>query len=119
MARDWESLSDSYRHRLERGGITRTEYESGANLSAARGHGLSREALIEQIQNAKSDLFGGSRKWNGDKSEKHIRQDENGERRSTEDLRTIARIMTDYAGGYLEMYERLSGEDLDSAIHYH
>lgn len=34
----WESLSPSYRARLERGGITRQDYLSGASLSGARGH---------------------------------------------------------------------------------
>lgn len=36
--REWDSLSDTYRKRLERGGITRRDYERGRNLSAARGH---------------------------------------------------------------------------------
>lgn len=39
MARSsWESLSPAYRSRLERGGITRQDYLSGASLSGARGH---------------------------------------------------------------------------------
>jgi len=37
-ARKWSSLSADYRARLERGGISRREYESGASLKAARGH---------------------------------------------------------------------------------
>jgi len=38
MARKgWESLSPTYRQRLERGGITRKSYESGTALHAARG----------------------------------------------------------------------------------
>lgn len=41
--RDWEALSESYRRRLERGGITRSAYESGASLSAARGHAKTPE----------------------------------------------------------------------------
>lgn len=39
MARkSWDSLTPTYRHRLERGGVTRSQYESGASLKAARGH---------------------------------------------------------------------------------
>ena len=39
MARGtWESLSGPYRKRLEKAGITRRDYESGASLQRARGH---------------------------------------------------------------------------------
>jgi len=39
MARGlWGTLSDAYRRRLERGGISSADYESGASLSSARGH---------------------------------------------------------------------------------
>jgi hypothetical protein len=34
----WESLSDAYRRRLERGGIDRAGYERGESLKGARGH---------------------------------------------------------------------------------
>lgn len=38
MARKgWDALSPAYRRRLERGGITRSSYEGGANLQKARG----------------------------------------------------------------------------------
>lgn len=36
--RDWERLTPTYQRRLERGGISRSQYESGARLSVARGH---------------------------------------------------------------------------------
>lgn len=36
--RNWGDISSNYRTRLERAGITRESYESGASLSAARGH---------------------------------------------------------------------------------
>lgn len=36
--RSFDSLSDAYRRRLERGGIGRTQYERGDSLKAARGH---------------------------------------------------------------------------------
>jgi len=38
-----DSLTPAYRRRLERGGVTRKEYESGASLSGARGHAATPE----------------------------------------------------------------------------
>lgn len=34
----WDNLSESYRARLQRSGITRSKYNSGRSLSKARGH---------------------------------------------------------------------------------
>jgi hypothetical protein len=42
-SRTWEGISPAYRARLERGGITRQAYESGAKVTAARGHGATPE----------------------------------------------------------------------------
>lgn len=39
----WETLSEPYRKRLSRYGITRSQYESGRPLSGARGHGATPE----------------------------------------------------------------------------
>ncbi|MER5542464.1 hypothetical protein ABT072_08395 [Streptomyces sp. NPDC002589] len=36
--RDWSALSAGYRARLEKSGIDRAAYESGASLKSARGH---------------------------------------------------------------------------------
>ncbi len=36
--RQWGALSQSYRARLQRGGITREAYETGVRLQSARGH---------------------------------------------------------------------------------
>lgn len=44
--RGWSSLSDSYRARLSRHGITQAKYESGASLSGARGHKATPEHPI-------------------------------------------------------------------------
>ena len=41
--KSWDSLSPAYRQRLSRGGVTKEKYESGANLSAARGHARTPE----------------------------------------------------------------------------
>lgn len=39
MARKgWNALSAAYRTRLEKAGITKTDYESGASIRKARGH---------------------------------------------------------------------------------
>jgi hypothetical protein len=38
MARNWEALGSSQRHRYEAHGITRAHYESGGSLTAGRGH---------------------------------------------------------------------------------
>ncbi|MFD9893704.1 hypothetical protein ACFWY9_30530 [Amycolatopsis sp. NPDC059027] len=46
--RDWDSLSDNYRKRLERHGITREHYRRGASLSAARGHKNTPERPLDQ-----------------------------------------------------------------------
>lgn len=78
--RNWQSLSPAYRARLQRGGITRRQYERGASLSKARGHSKTperperakrnparypdyavREAVREQARKGMSDS--GMRKW--------------------------------------------------------
>lgn len=41
--KSWDSLSPAYRARLSRGGVTRRQYESGASLAKARGHGATPE----------------------------------------------------------------------------
>lgn len=43
MARQWERLSEPYRRRLERAGVTRDAYEHGESLAKARGHGKTPE----------------------------------------------------------------------------
>lgn len=48
--RSWESLSDSYRNRLSRYGITKSQYESGRPLSGARGHGATPEHGIKDAR---------------------------------------------------------------------
>ena len=43
----WESLDNTYRKRLERGGITKESYSKGANLQAARGQKI--EAIRTRV----------------------------------------------------------------------
>lgn len=46
----WESLSGPYRKRLERYGITKSQYERGRPLSGARGHGATPEHGIKSAR---------------------------------------------------------------------
>jgi hypothetical protein len=48
--RAWESLTPEYRKRLQRGGITKRDYERGRNLSAARGHYATPEHGLRSAQ---------------------------------------------------------------------
>ena len=41
--RNWQALTPTYRKRLERGGITRSDYESGSKVTSARGHARTPE----------------------------------------------------------------------------
>ncbi len=50
--RSWESLTPAYRRRLERSGLTRAGYESGAPLTGARGHGTTPERPDRQDRRA-------------------------------------------------------------------
>lgn len=46
MARKgWDALSDNYRRRLQRKGISKSAYESGSSLHKARGHSQAEEAF--------------------------------------------------------------------------
>ena len=59
MARrkNWESLSDTYRKRLQRSGIGKTEYESGRSLARARGH------TSEQAENRRRRQYRFIERW--------------------------------------------------------
>jgi hypothetical protein len=47
MARKgWSSLSGEYRKRLEKNGISKKDYESGASIQSARGHSKTPERPI-------------------------------------------------------------------------
>lgn len=41
--RPWDSLSHTYRRRLERSGVSQSQYESGVPLTVARGHAKTPE----------------------------------------------------------------------------
>ncbi len=53
----WDDLGREYRRRLERAGISRRDYESGASLQGARGHGSrERERLDREFRSRARDL---------------------------------------------------------------
>ena len=83
MARKgWDSLKPDYRKRLERNGISKTDYERGASIKAARGHEKTperprlsnpqqypqyhteRQRLENAVNRKKQEVFGTSPKWN-------------------------------------------------------
>lgn len=53
--RTWSALSESYRNRLTRSGITESEFSSGASLRAARGHAATPERPKQAFRNP--DLY--------------------------------------------------------------
>lgn len=54
--RTWEGLSEAYRKRLARAGVTPEAYTSGASLRAARGHATTPEHPSQAFR--KPDQFG-------------------------------------------------------------
>jgi hypothetical protein len=47
IRRGWEALSEKYRSRLVKGGMTQARYEAGESLKAVRGHRATPENLKE------------------------------------------------------------------------
>lgn len=92
MARKgWDSLSPTYRKRLEKGGVSRADYEAGRSIKKARGHAQTperpsqasptkhptyfakRQKLIRDFQAKKRRLWEGSRKYHGQRSMDNVR----------------------------------------------
>jgi hypothetical protein len=91
--RDWNGLSPAYQKRLKRNGITKRQYESGANLAKARGHAETPEhpedvirqptkyqkyrgtlvRLQDEVILKKERLFGNRLRFNRERAEKYIR----------------------------------------------
>src|SRR5215831_18213628 len=98
MARKgWDDLSPEYRNRLEKAGISKTAYNRGESIQAARGHGVTperpkgfnrerfeeyaekRDDLIRQLVERKHEYFGNRGKdpkhgdrWNAERSRQYI-----------------------------------------------
>jgi hypothetical protein len=123
--RNWDGLSPAYRKRLERAGITRRAYESGASLQKARGHESTPERperarepepgkpdkykkyrekiknTVKYIQDFKRDKWAppyqGVAPYNEKRSEMAVKKDpETGKLRGVKDLQVI-KAMVDIA----------------------
>lgn len=92
--RNWDSLSSAYRARLQRSGISRSQYESGVSLSAARGHARTpehpqdaykqsgrqkykdyrreRHGLVDQVVARKRELWKSRGRWNEDRARLYV-----------------------------------------------
>lgn len=137
--RNWNALSESYRDRLERHGISRRDYERGASVQAARGHAATperpsqasperhgaylsrREAAIDRIQAVKVNRYGDRPSFNRDRSRKAIdTHDSTGDKRSVRDLERLAAMYDAAEEDDLEGEEWYAdlGDDSD-ADHYH
>lgn len=133
MARQlWETLSPAYRGRLERGGITRTAYESGVSLAKARGHAATpehpREAekeknreryrryrdkkaeLAKKVQGVKERWFGNRESWNPVNSEKALKN------KGTRELQRVYDLISEY-----EDFDDFlaDGNEIDESLYYH
>jgi len=77
--RQWSLLSENYQRRLLGAGISREDYEDGANLKKARGHSKTPEnkrervkKLAEKLFQKKERIWGDRLKWDGDRARKVI-----------------------------------------------
>ena len=139
MARVWGNLSDSYRSRLERGGITREAYESGASLSAARGHANTperpsdivgresrytsyvgaRASLVRELQNWKVNQFSGSGAFNAKSSLKAVEKHADGRVRSNSEIRQVIAAIARLEDPDDDYDWEDFVEDVDDALYYH
>lgn len=129
--RDWDSLGDAQRHRYERSGISRSDYEAGVPLSAARGHGQTPEHpgqgkeaprfrqyydLRKEITQLKKEVFGHNV---GKASQREMSKKG---RRALEKARAYLQEMK--TNGYswdemVAMYPELTHDEYDWIRHYH
>lgn len=129
MARNWDALADSTRTRYERAGISRSAYEGGASLKAARGHASTPERPMEaqkhperfgsyisirnDIRELKKELYGPRAKADIPKGVSH---------RSLEIRREILEAKIDFHGTWDEFWEanpQWDREDYADVEHYH
>lgn len=137
--RNWNALSDSYRQRLERAGVSRREYERGVSLSSARGHATTperpsqasperhsdyfnrRERLINSIQSMKRELYGTKEAFNSKRSREAIdKNPKTGRSRSIKELERAERKIAAMVDGedYEEFYDEPEDYD-DDWLYYH
>ena len=131
----WESLSEAYRERLQKAGITAQEHAQGASIRAARGHentpehpreGIQkpekfkdwfdqREALVQRVAARKRRLFGNSRKFNAERSRKLVREGAEGKHPPS-----IAQLQWAVNASDDELLSALESQDYDdSFLFYH
>lgn len=115
--RQWDALSESYRNRLERHGITAHDYERGVSVQAARGHsqGEGKERLARDIDRLKSAEYGHKESFNKARSEKAVRERPDGSSRTKAEMRAVLAFME---GDEDYDYEEWQDE-IDDALYYH
>lgn len=131
MARSWSGLSAPYRARLERAGITPQAYESGVNVSAARGHAatperpsraannpakyaryLQRQSAIRQaVIDKKHKIFGGLRAYNAQRSAQQVLR--------SDDLQAMRRFLAASDDDAYDMHSEQDFDDSDNWYMYH
>lgn len=138
--RNWNALSEGYRTRLERNGISRQDYERGVSVTAARGHAqtperpqqaardetrfsdyLSRRAAIaDRVEAFKRERWGDSPNYNPERSRRAILNHGVGVQGEKITPRTMANLRA--VADALDDYDDLEGEipdDIADAFHYH
>lgn len=129
--RNWDTLAGSTRSRYERAGISRSSYESGVSLKAARGHAETPERPMEatkhperyesyvslrnDIRELKRELYGTSPRYNHNSQVK-------GSKRHLEIVREILEAKVDFNGSWDEFWEenpQWSRDDYAEVEHYH
>ncbi len=83
MARKgWDVLSDSYRDRLIRGGISKSDYDAGQPLHGARGHlSAGKESWMKQSSRFAKEIV-----WHSGGKDSHLTED-----RVKRDIRSLGR----------------------------
>lgn len=141
MARKgWNQLSNTYRGRLERAGVSRSVYESGGSLQSARGHGTTPEKPLTSFENVperfrgyaelrrdileyKRDLLNQSGRREDSRWQERTLKELAGKSRATlEKARDIldARINQNMSWDELRaMYPELEDDDWEWLPHYH
>jgi len=113
MARNWDALGDSTRTRYERAGISRSDYESGVSLKAARGHAETPERPMEATRHPeryetyvglRNDIRALKRELYGDRPKFRDTVPKGG-RAHLEKVREILELKVDYSGSWDEFWD--------------
>lgn len=116
MARNWGSLSNDYRKRLQRAGITQGDYEAGSSLANARGHAQTperperaernpkkygnylqrRASLVNDIIRLKTEKFYGKEKYLPSSNRKAANNDPYGKSHSVDRLIRVKKALADH-----------------------